>query len=125
LIASPTSSLRAKRSNLAPQAHAAVARDCFVALRASRNDEKTRDERGHDKHSQTQTMVTKSLAESGQDGPCLTDAARGAALGRAVRGVPLRHGPNDATAIIAAVLARWRHVLSFVFHRASAIWENA
>jgi hypothetical protein len=25
---------------------------------------------------------------------------------------PLRRGPNDAAAIIAAVLARWRHVLS-------------
>jgi hypothetical protein len=68
-----------------------------------------------------QTMLTKNRAESGQGGPCLTDAARGAALGRAVRGVPLRRGPNVATAIIAAVLARWRHVLSFVFHRAGAI----
>src|SRR5262249_39766148 len=29
------------------------------------------------------------------------------------RGVPLRRGPNETAAIIAAKMARWRHVLSF------------
>src|SRR5262245_22880044 len=68
--------------------------------------------RGHVRGSRT---LQKSFAGSGQGGPCLTDAARGAASGRAVRGVPLRRGPNDAAAIIAAKLARWRHVLSSCF----------
>src|SRR5712692_8570076 len=36
------------------------------------------------------------------------------APGRAVRQVPLRRDPNDAAAIIAVKLARWRHVLSSV-----------
>jgi hypothetical protein len=40
--------------------------------------------------------------------------------------VPLRRGPNESAAIIAAILARWRHVLSFVnFIALNAIWENA
>jgi len=37
-------------------------------------------------------------------------------------GVPLRRGPNDAAAIIAAKIARWRHVLSSaVSSRACAV----
>ena len=36
------------------------------------------------------------------------------APGRAVRQVPLRRDPNDAAAIIAVKLARWRHVLSSI-----------
>ena len=51
---------------------------------------------------------------SGQGGPCLTDAAPGGRSRNAVRGLPLRRGPSDATTIIAARLARWRHVLSFI-----------
>src|SRR5262249_52550600 len=63
----------------------------------------------------------ESFAGSGQGGPCLTDMARGAASGRAVRGVPLRRDPNDVAAIVAAILARWRHVLSsFSLLRAAA-----
>ena len=72
-----------------------------------------RDTRGQAILAETSELRHESCAGSGQGGPCLTDAARGAASGRAVRGLPLRRGPNDAAAILAAKLARWRHGLSF------------
>lgn len=43
------------------------------------------------------------------DGPCLTDAARSTAPGRAVREGPLCRNPNAIPAILTALLIRWSH----------------
>jgi hypothetical protein len=39
-------------------------------------------------------------------------------------GEPLRRGPNDAAAILAAKLARWRHVLSSWFGALARVPES-
>ena len=46
------------------------------------------------------------FAESGQAGPCLTDAARSTALDAPFAKLPLRRDPNAPAAVIAAQIAR-------------------
>src|SRR5438046_2652828 len=46
------------------------------------------------------------FAENGQAGPCLTDAARSAALDAPFAKLPLRRDPNAPAAVIAAQIAR-------------------
>jgi len=48
----------------------------------------------------------RRFAENGQAGPCLTDAARSAALDAPFAKLPLRRDPNATAAVIAAQIAR-------------------
>jgi hypothetical protein len=52
------------------------------------------------------TAFAQHIAGRGQEGPCLTDAARSAAPDVLFAEAPLRCDPNDAAAVIAAQIAR-------------------
>jgi hypothetical protein len=58
------------------------------------------------KSNRLRITFAQHIAGRGQEGPCLTDAARSAAPDVLFAEAPLRCDPNDAAAVTAAQIAR-------------------